>query len=450
MDVNETQGSIFTGNIDEEALQLPTIKPDEDFSINNVWNMDYIAKGGADTIYMTMKIKWRNKHKDIRAHLNDIKEIQQRGGCPEADFVPEVMIDGHTWYVAPQGMNTGDSKFSYFPLQLKECGIRYLLAERDLEECTASGNLTVMIGSLPLMKWGEEICFKIVMSSVRALGGVVKDISLGRYDVCLDMPGVACREFQDAIEKGRYVCRAKRKTSYFIDHSPDTPTKISLNEMGRKKTGVTIGKSNIICRIYDKLEEVKHDEDKSIVLLQNRYDEAIPDCATRIEFQINRDGLRNFEIIGKRKSIRTWDDMQEFKGHIFAYLVNSWLRVYRRDFDRSHTSRLTDDDLLPIWREVISGFQKIADGKGRLVKSGDKPKLPEKKALKKQGLGVLLSILAGTFDHQYTRQDIVFRVAVLMEEIMREYTFKELRSRIKRKLSRYCANSVMQYEALPF
>jgi len=59
--------------------------------------------------------------------------------------------------------------------------------------------------------------------------------------------------------------------------------------------------------------------------------------------------------------------MNDYLGDLLDYRVNSWLRLYNSDFDRRHTERLTDDNLLPEWQTVIAEFKKFVDGNEILI-----------------------------------------------------------------------------------
>lgn len=146
----------------------------------------------------------------------------------------------------------------------------------------------------------------------------------------------------------RFIYRGRNVREYRI--APNNELAFQVYSKNYEPTGMEIGVKNIKCRIYDKLREVQYDEEKSIVLQQNRYDDKIPSCATRVEFQIRRDALREFCVDKVCDGIKSWDDYKKARAHLCNYLVTSWLKVFNAPVkNRNHSERLTEKDFLPLW-----------------------------------------------------------------------------------------------------
>lgn len=430
----------------------------------DVWTLNHEAKGGEDTIYFNLCVTWRPKFFQNLQYIEELKELakakyadkdglstkqespddewnseeEEENFAPtnRYDTIPTIRIENHCFYVLPYGQNTGESKYSYYPYVLEENGIRYLFTKKSLTQEQNSGNCRVLIGSLPLMKWGSETCIDSVCSAVSVLGGYIITCTLSRVDLCIDLPEIKVDDMQRAIEDARFVCRGRAKSAHFI--SEGIP--IQTNRAGLKRTGFSIGKSHIVFRAYDKIEESKFNEDKRIVLIQNRWNDKLPEHATRCEFELKRDGLRKMFFPGICESIRTWEDYVKCRKMISEYLTKDWIRLYAKDFDRTHTARLDEDDLLPVWNKVIKTFNEVYSENQDMRKiqiCKEQPR-PERQRLKQQATGCLLSALATKgmkfFD---SKKELFLAIADEIRTTLKQYDICELRTRIFRKAARH-------------
>lgn len=433
-------------------------------------DMNYIANGGADTIHLSLKVKWGRTHQQYLEAIEKIKDdykMERKDGESVAEFINK----GHLFEVQPYGSNTGDSRYSYYPNVLKENGTRYLLSERDFEKCTASGNVSIQIGSKALMKWGEDFCFNMAMDSIKSLGGKIKECKISRIDLCADLPNMTCENLQTALFKRHYVCRAKTLSEFFIDGNPERNEEVSGYHYGYKKTGFVIGKSGISFRLYDKLHESRFDEEKLCLLVNNRYGGEMPETAIRAEFQLRGKTLRNIQVRNKCESIDTWEDYKLCKADIIDYLTHTWLRVYSHAFDKNHTDRLSEDDLHDDWVKIQEAFQLVAGqkklkmegllnvtedakpikGYGRLIKvHTHRNKVPTFERLNKQALGCLLSIMAGFGTYIENPLDIIFHSAQALEKTLASIEMDDLQKRLHKKRLRYTSNNVIHNDNVPF
>ncbi|GHV23141.1 hypothetical protein AGMMS49959_15360 [Planctomycetales bacterium] len=395
----------------------------EKFTMANKHMFNYVARGGEDTVYLSMNVKFNDSFPQLLADLERLKNLEQkakpRRHRAESDYgesddefddpeyeqtLPVLFTDSHEFRVAPHGMNLANSRFSNYRFVLHEVGIRYLLKGTP-EPNGASGNVFVMIGSKPLMKWGIEICVKIARSALEEMGGAIGEIKVSRVDLCVDLAGVDVERFQDVFAGGGYVCRARRNNEYEVrDFNPDTHEDFSAHKYGHRKTGVTLGKSNVVVRIYDKLREARNDEEKMELLQQNRFGGVMPEKATRVEFELKREALRNL-MTKNLFGICTLDEYLTNRSSIIRYLTTNWLRVYGHFFDRTHTDRLTEKDYLPEWREAVRAFREIDAGKVEQMRAEKKASVPEHRRLKDQIIGCATSIVAQSRrDYEYVEE----------------------------------------------
>ncbi|MBT3191018.1 MAG: hypothetical protein HN341_00530, partial [Verrucomicrobia bacterium] len=150
---------------------------------------------------------------------------------------------------------------------------------------------------------------------IEILGGVIRQDKLSRVDICLDMPHVPIDELVSCFDEGRYICRA--------------------NAIGKlESNGKTIyfGESPIKARIYDKLREVqkKADPIKTLAMQLWRWrGSGFPDAATRVEFQIRREGL-------KTRGIDSVQDYLDRRASLVKYLTKEWLRLTLDHVDKEN------------------------------------------------------------------------------------------------------------------
>ena len=454
----------FEETIIEAQEQTEWERRAERFKGKDIWTLNHEAKGGEDTIHFNLCVNWgpsffghlqyieelknlakaKYAQKDGQENPDDSPDSEWNGAEEEEDFtpkntydtIPAMSIENHCFHVLPYGQNTGETKYSYYPIVMEENGIRFLLTKRTLTQTQNSGNVRVLIGSLPLMKWGAETCIDSVCSAISVLGGNIISCTLSRVDLCVDLPGIRIDDMQRAIENSRFVCRGKNKSNHYLNEG----TSIQTNRAGLKRTGFSIGKSNIVFRAYDKIEESRFNEDKRIVLIQNRWNDELPENATRCEFELKREGLRKFCLPGVCESIRTWEDYLKCRSHIAEYLVTEWLRLYSKRFDHAHTERLSDFDLLPAWKMVADTFREVyseESGRGKIQVTKEQPK-PERQRLKQQATGCMLSALAAKGIKFFeNKKELFLAIAEEIKNTIKSYDMNELRTRIFRKAARH-------------
>lgn len=354
--------------------------------------------GGEDTAHLSLYVEWKGI--EFYRAICDWKAAQKLGRegheTPLDEKVTGFMLGKYEFEVLPFGYNAGDSKFSYYPYVIKGDGIRYCFSEREYKgEDMKCPNMRVEMGSLALMLLGFRECWRKTQEIVRLLGGELHKDRIARIDVCVDLPGISVDTMQNAIWRGRFISRAKYKARYAVlsGSCQDLDTmRIEEYKFGKKRTGVVIGRSNISCRIYDKLHESCHREDKMLCLIHKRWGGEVPEEAARVEFQLRADALRKISVAEKKTKIETVDDWFKCRADICKYLCKSWLRIYRKDFDSTHTSRLSDDDMLPAWKRVIDAFECwTGEGNEKTVKRESTPLQIDAYSLIDEGFGCLES-----------------------------------------------------------
>jgi hypothetical protein len=101
----------------------------------------------------------------------------------------------------------------------------------------------------------------------------------------------------------------------------------------KKFTGFTIGKGNILCRIYDKTLEIRAESGKiwfHPLWKNNGWDGERP--VWRVEFEVHRKVL-------KRLGIDSVDDLWTKKDNLWSYLTVSWLQLKTPSKDKNASRR---------------------------------------------------------------------------------------------------------------
>ncbi|MBN2711870.1 MAG: hypothetical protein JXR97_05455 [Planctomycetes bacterium] len=352
--------------------------------------------GGEDTAHISLYVEW----KDIQFYeaICDWKAAQALGkeghDTPLDERVTGFDIGQYQFEVLPYGYNAGNSKYSYYPYVIVGDGIRYCFSDRkymgDKMKCP---NMRIEMGSLPLMLLGFAECWRRANEIIRLLGGKLHKSRIARIDVCVDLPGISVDTMQKAVWDGRMISRAKYKSRYAVQSGSVQELdemRVEEYKFGKKRTGIVIGRSGISCRIYDKIHESRCREDKLLCLTHKRWGGEIPKDAARVEFQLRSEALRKITVENKKSKIETVEDWQKCKSDICKYLCKSWLRLYRKDFDSSHTARLKEDDLLPAWKRVIDAFECwTGEGNAKSVKRESTPLRLNAFALIQEGFGCL-------------------------------------------------------------
>jgi hypothetical protein len=63
-------------------------------------------------------------------------------------------------------------------------------------------------------------------------------------------------------------------------------------------------------------------------------------------------------ILGHKDGIVTLEDWFKYRAAIVNYLCQNWLVITDKDFDRTHSERLTENDYHPHWKEAVFAFKR--------------------------------------------------------------------------------------------
>lgn len=325
--------------------------------------------------------------------------------------VPLELIPGVEVQVTPSGKGQG---FSYAKWKIKYRGIVFGICNtRNSQEVLGQSerfNLNIEISSMPLMTLGEMNLYDEIRSIFLGLNYHPYRIVPSRVDVCVDLVDVPVSRFANAIQGKRYISRSKKWTT--IEESDQIQT-LKLGSKG----------AQTILRIYDKYEECKPDKIKYDLLVISRWGkEPDPDLgATRVEFQIRRDNLR--DLYG----IRDFKDLIEKRRSLCDKLTHEFIRLTESVPDPNNSTRSGPSKL---WQTVIEAFQAWT---GEEIKSCQKREVigADIDQLKRQTVGCMISLVAlrGVIpqdeDELLDELDLIFSDEY--ETIVREIPFRRKR-----------------------
>lgn len=336
-----------------------------------------LSTGGIDYLSLSCQGLFLFSHwEKLRIDFANAQQAAQENRTAET-FLK--ISSGITVQVSPSGKGKGFSfarwKFHYRGIVF---GVRDFHQASNSQSSKTTGSyfssdIFIDVSSLPLMTFGEQGVYAEIQKVFDAIHFRVSKISPSRVDLCVDLVDVPMEEFSQAIHADRYVSRARKWTTI---RDGDRVQTISLGRPGAKT----------MLRIYDKYEECKNNEVKYQLLVKNRWGKE-PDFhrgATRVEFQIRRDHLRD------QHNIVTHQDFLRKRNSLCQWLTYDWFRITEEEPDAKHTERFGPSRL---WQTVIDAFQqwigkKTDDRKKREMIGADHEQLLQ------QSAGCLISAFA--------------------------------------------------------
>jgi hypothetical protein len=174
---------------------------------------------------------------------------------------------------------------------------------------------------------------------VVSMGGDIVANKVSRVDPCVDLAGTDISEFVEPFNQRWVVSRSRAQAKYAIG------TFVNEYLASKRHTGISIGKAPLMCRVYDKLVESQRDVQKLAVLEASRWG-GMPECATRVEFEVHRAKLKQF-------GVDTVEDWIAMRGDILDVLTRDWLRLTAGPVDRNHANR---SSIHPVWQKTRDAF----------------------------------------------------------------------------------------------
>lgn len=226
-------------------------------------------------------------------------------------------------------------------------------------------NILVTISGRACLEKSFAWCSRRIDELLHSIGCEVLSESISRLDVCSDLPGIGVIQFVQSWLSGK-VIRRSRKYSL---HGDDDLNGAQTLMFGRR--------GELCCRMYDKLAEVDGDPEKTELMRVHRWGGKIPERATRVEFEVHKDVLRELGIVDRA-------DMEEKLPALVKYLTEDWLRFAEKKVDRTNTTRA---ETSYFWKKTVSAFREWLGRCCIVDVQREKPRPAGKPNLEKQAMG---------------------------------------------------------------
>lgn len=241
----------------------------------------------------------------------------------------------------------------------------------------------IEIGSMSSHLPGAFEVYEQILKYLKSCDIAVKKHHVTRIDLSTDFVNVDLKELELHYME-RWITRAVSSSIHFT---------------GRNISGISIGKGNLMCRIYDKRTELKIKQATAKEDFFNRQwglnsrDQTTP--VVRVEFQYRREALTEFKTDDLER-IETLDDLKKSLNGLWAYSSKLWAKHCEHDIDRSNNHQSRDAVTSPFWKLVqLASF----DGENpNLWRKREKAQHSNVVALIDQGVGCLVSAVAASIE----------------------------------------------------
>ena len=216
---------------------------------------------------------------------------------------------------------------------------------------------------------------------------------LSRVDLCLDLPGQGIAPLKSTFNASQYASLAKRRRSGSFDGHGET---------------FMFGEYPLQMRVYDKIARLGSKPASMEMMRVRRWGGLIPDAATRIEFQVNREAL-------KKRGIGTVEDYFAKRADLAFFLTTRWFRLLVREPTSGNQTRAP---VLPLWEKIRRGFMGWAGTPTGKPLKPLLPPTPDNVQLAKQVVGLLLLIMASEKQSPPTKKTMLKRMVGIVEAVL--------------------------------
>jgi hypothetical protein len=320
--------------------------------------------GSEDTAVLSLYVHWEeNIFKAITEYFDELKEAAQNGNH-DKDFLE---LGGKTYLFSPTGHKSGTGTGPMYRWKMECEGVKISIGNHHIPKKEIP-NVIVHVGSLFLMKNGGLLgSWSDIKEMIETFYGKIEIVKISRVDGCVDLVDIDVTEYVSRFESNCYISKS-RKGGVFND--------------GKRKTGFKLGTGKQI-RIYDKRLEVEHQPEKQIILVETRWGGRLPQYATRVEFQIGAEDLRDL-------GIQTLEDYKKKRHSLYEYFTHDWFRMTDQSPKDNHHSRL---ETASVWKRVQNAFNEWTGSKIDNLKFR-KDTFPDNEQLGKQAIGCVSSSIA--------------------------------------------------------
>lgn len=239
--------------------------------------------------------------------------MAKRKAAAETHKPQYIELGGHTWKVEGKGTGVGSNSYDI----LLSCGFLYL----NLNKRQGKGPVAHIWATGQYCNTREPQALHLELKRIVAAVGVKADyFKVERMDIFGDISGLMVSRVGMAFFQDKVVTRA-------------SDICLRFKRSARKMTSFSFGsRTNVFCRIYDKVEELSKDDDKKQQYLNAMGLEELPETMLRVEYAVRSDFLR------ETWRAETSDEVFASLSSLAEYLTQEWFRVCSQ-VDRNHTEQ---------------------------------------------------------------------------------------------------------------
>ncbi len=301
--------------------------------------MPPIVVNGLDFLKVSFWLDWDST--ELFRELEDLKAFVQ---LTEENSTPYHAPGGFDWNL----QRTGTSRYNF---RLTSGDLTLLLNTRRCDGVVPTARLE--IGSLSCWSPGFFTIYERMIQWLKALGATIVKEIVSEVHLAADFLQTDINTLGIENEE-RWVSRVH---------------KFNIHRDRRKLSGITMGKGDIMLRIYDKVLELQNSPHKQAVFAEiweafvyNQFP------VTRVEFQIRRAVINEFD-----NKIITVKNLLFSLQALWIYCTISWSRFCEKTVDRNHNQSKANN--APFWETASrlnwTGVHEIERKKRRQNKSLD-------------------------------------------------------------------------------
>ena len=365
--------------------------------------------GSEDTATLSLYVRWQESmFRAVTEYFDEMKTAAQNTDHQKDHFV----IGNRIYLFSATGHKSGTGQGPMYRWKMECEGLRIAVANQH-EPKNDIPNVIVNVGSLFLMKNGGLLTsWPDIKNIIETFNCVIDTIKISRLDGCVDLADIDVSEYVTRFENNCYISRAKKG---------------GIFNQGKRKTGFKLGSGKQI-RIYDKLLEVEHQPEKMMILIHTRWGGRLPQCATRVEYQIGSEDLRKLGIV-------TLEDYKNKRCSLFEYLTHNWFRMTDTEPTKNHHDRTETSN---VWKIVQTAFSRWT-GKQIEALKFRVDQIPDYSQLSKQAIGCISSIAALKDIEFDDTETLAHYLGGLFQVLLKSEDLKQILEKTEAKRKRFNA-----------
>jgi|GEM_PF-696715 len=332
---------------DARRIRVATVDPQARLTSGSpvVKAPQYRVSRGLDFLKVSFWVQWDPQ---VNSFLGILDFMKKQVQDTENDCIPVFKENGFDWNL----YRTGTSKYSF---RLKSGDITLMFNKRKSDGQIP--NCRMEIGSLSCWSPGFYSIYERVKTFLAIYGGKIVKERVSEVHLAADFIGTDIKAV-DLCNQDKWIIKAttfrphEKIPLYREDQEQEEDLDFNTHYTHRKFTGMDIGKGDLMCRIYDKVTELRRSRavHKQQVFSElwgfDRFDQ---DSVTRVEYQVRRPKLREFAD-AEDKRIDTVSDLVNALRSLWAYLTTEWTRHTQNPVNRNHNQ--SKSKASEFWQQV--------------------------------------------------------------------------------------------------